>query len=89
MSPDDFASRLPIRTSCCPVRPCTRDAHDAGSTRREFLAATGGLGIARHGVDRPVRGRCCPRAEPPRASATVARWWSSRSSPTPNRNAAR
>src|SRR3989304_1490459 len=44
MSPDDCASRLPIHASCCPGGHAT-GVHRAGSTRREFLAAAGGLGV--------------------------------------------
>jgi hypothetical protein len=44
MGPDEFASRLPIHVSCCPCGQATGAAH-AGSTRREFLAGAGGLGL--------------------------------------------
>src|SRR3990172_8157616 len=44
MSPDDFDSQLPIRTSCCPCGHPAGATH-SGPTRREFLAAAGGLGL--------------------------------------------
>ena len=44
MSPDDFDSQPPIRTSCCPCGHSAGAAH-SGPTRREFLAAAGGLGL--------------------------------------------
>lgn len=44
MCPDDSDSRLPMRTSCCPCGHATGAIH-VGPSRREFLAAAGGLGL--------------------------------------------
>ena len=44
MGPDNLDSRLPVQTACCPCGHPTRSTHN-GSTRREFLASTGGLGL--------------------------------------------
>jgi len=44
MDPNDFDSQLPIRTSCCPCGHLAGATH-SGTTRREFLAAAGGLGL--------------------------------------------
>ena len=52
MSPNDFDSRLPIRTSCCPCGHPEGTTH-SGTTRREFLATAGGvelLGAALAGI---------------------------------------
>jgi hypothetical protein len=44
MSSDDSRSRLPMHTGCCPCGHAGGDS-SAGTTRREFLALTGGLGL--------------------------------------------
>ena len=44
MNPDDFDSQLPIWTGCCPSGHAAGTKH-AGTTRREFPATTGGLGL--------------------------------------------
>ena len=44
MNPDDFDSQLPIWTGCCPCGHAAGTKH-AGTTRREFPATTGGLGL--------------------------------------------
>ncbi len=44
MRPDDFDFQPPVRTSCCPCGHRSGATH-SGPTRREFLAAAGGLGL--------------------------------------------
>ena len=44
MSPQDSGSPLPVHAHCCPGRR-TAQTPGAGSSRREFLATTGGFGL--------------------------------------------